>query len=197
MRGKAWIQPQEGLAFSFSYPSQNIPTLTSLEVGIHIAEFFKKLNLPLSLKWPNDLINSKGEKCGGIILNNHSDFFIVGVGINLSSSPQLVREHFPAGALIEGAKKPPLFDTFKWPTKELPSLIYQFLLDNREKDEAKIPQQWEKYCYHLNKKVKVIDDQQETVGLFLGVNELGQAKIKTQKQNDALLISTGSLFLVN
>ena len=62
--------------------------LTGLSLAIGAA-LWRAFGMTLRLKWPNDLLNNKGEKVAGILIETKAQNVIVGVGINLIMTPQL------------------------------------------------------------------------------------------------------------
>jgi BirA family biotin operon repressor/biotin-[acetyl-CoA-carboxylase] ligase len=163
-QGKLWIHQKDSLAFSFSLRPCEIPTLTPLEVAVLIGIFFKEHNL--KLKWPNDLLNEKGEKCGGILTQNIDGILFIGVGINLSLGRSIEeRKSYPAGSLNIGNVS----------LKKLSNDIYQFILSNRLAP-SKIRELWPKSCIHLNKEVEIDD----ICGVFKGIGPIGEALVSNK-----------------
>ena len=81
--GSRWVHFAGSLAFSLSLPPHSRTGLTPLEVGAALTSFFASLGHRISLKWPNDLLNDKGEKCGGILCSLvDADTVVAGIGIN-------------------------------------------------------------------------------------------------------------------
>ncbi|MEA5509078.1 biotin--[acetyl-CoA-carboxylase] ligase [Crocosphaera sp. UHCC 0190] len=87
--GRSWYSPPGGLYLSLALPfnllAHNAPHLTLLSAW-GIAKALHKHNLPLKLKWPNDLI-LEGRKLGGIksetrIQQGIIYQGIIGIGIN-------------------------------------------------------------------------------------------------------------------
>ncbi len=86
--GRAWVMhPGQGVAFSVA---TRLPAGTSLEglslaVGAALAEALAVLDVPVRLKWPNDLLLFGG-KLGGILIEaqwlGQTPMVIVGVGLN-------------------------------------------------------------------------------------------------------------------
>ncbi|MBF0299590.1 MAG: biotin--[acetyl-CoA-carboxylase] ligase [Oligoflexia bacterium] len=203
--GRIWDYFENALAFSFLLPANQIKTLTSLEIAILIIEFLSiKYKTELYLKWPNDILNSRGEKCGGILL----DFFdqnllIVGVGLNLANSlnDKIFFPHFekyisPAGYIFDSAEL--LFnqiskENFK---KEMPLNIYNYIIHNRKNSED-IINCWNKLSIHINKLVKIIETAEEKKkyleGIFIGIGASGEALIKIE--NEIKSVFVGSLIL--
>lgn len=184
-RGTAWKHLEQALAFSFTLKPSKELTLTPLEVGCLLARFFSP---SLLLKWPNDLINIRNEKVGGIICQLLGDTIVVGVGINLYVDPKQDFDFpYPIGGLFEN--KPELKENFH---ESLPQDIYSYILKHRL-EPKEISEQFTKYCSHLNKRVKITDHAKEFSGYFLGISTLGEAILESNGEKTNIL--TGSLRL--
>jgi len=85
-RGRSWeFHPNFSFCFSLALkvPSSHLSTL-SITTGLLCVEYFK--NLPLFLKWPNDIILSD-QKVGGILVESRhfeeaDSYAVIGVGLN-------------------------------------------------------------------------------------------------------------------
>ena len=96
--GKVWMSRKGDLTCSFlinqSVPFKDIGKINIIFVNI-LLNFFKNFQIkyPIKYKWPNDIkINDR--KISGILVetfsnNKNIESFIVGVGINLVSSPKV------------------------------------------------------------------------------------------------------------
>ena len=181
-QGSGWNHFSQALAFSFTLKPSKTLTLTPLEIGIHIAEFFSPQS---TLKWPNDLLNKKKEKIGGIICQLYKDVILVGIGINLLLTDENISGYpYPIGALFDEIT---LKDNFK---EELPHQIYEHILSNRLGDNE-IIDKWIKYSCHLNQKVSIQDNNNKDEGIFIGLGKNGEAILKTETDQKKIL--TGSL----
>lgn len=89
-RGKAWVSPVgRQLTFSVGISSAQPPLLwmgLALAVGVEVAHALRAINIPATLKWPND-IEIHGAKLGGILVEMEADFdgpsrVVVGLGLN-------------------------------------------------------------------------------------------------------------------
>lgn len=171
-RGKEWVFFENSLAFSFTLKPNSVLTLTSLEIGILIIQFFKTLNLTLLQKWPNDLMNEKGEKCGGIIQQIYQDQVIVGVGINLSSNgKESVAAEIPIGSLnlkLSSDER-----------EELPLKIVNFINQHRLQSQE-IKNLFNLHHYYQNKLVTITDEEKKVSGKFIGISEFGEALLVSQ-----------------
>lgn len=93
-RNRVWqTRPGENLTFSFCFhPHQlkRLPSLTLL-VAVACAEAIETLiNIPIQIKWPNDLF-ADGCKISGILiesalLGNKVDNLVVGIGLNVNQT---------------------------------------------------------------------------------------------------------------
>ncbi len=182
-RGTHWQHLPEALAFSFTLKPNDTLTLTPLEVGCLLANFFSP---ELLVKWPNDLINSKKEKVGGIICQLVGDVIVVGVGINLYVDSALSFDFpYPIGGIF--TDKPELKENFH---QSLPEEIYQFILKNRL-SPSEVQSQFSKYCSHQEQEVKITDHSKEFNGKFVGITIHGEAILEQDGVRTNVL--TGSL----
>ncbi len=109
-RGRAWQMP-EGAGIAFSVATR-LPAGTALEglslaVGVALAERLELLDLPVALKWPNDLL-IRSRKVGGVLVEAHwrgekEPIVVVGVGLNHTAAPALPNDPWqvPATALTD------------------------------------------------------------------------------------------------
>jgi BirA family biotin operon repressor/biotin-[acetyl-CoA-carboxylase] ligase len=151
---------------SFTLKPNEVLTLTSAEVSILICEYFKS---KIKIKWPNDLINSEGQKCGGVILQKVGDTLVVGVGLNMTFIPK-DKFDYPVGSILN-------IDT-KFSAQNESKNLYAFILKNRLSRTA-VKSRWQKLCSHLNKEVVLIEESVEFHGKFLGIGDHGQAILES------------------
>lgn len=99
--GRNWDARSDGLAFSLIWP--DCDERLSIAVGVGVAEAIESVAGPTQcgLKWPNDIWMAQ-KKTGGILVERvetvldqtkakqSQAFAVIGVGINVGSSPQLV-----------------------------------------------------------------------------------------------------------
>ncbi|MDA9189423.1 biotin--[acetyl-CoA-carboxylase] ligase [bacterium] len=186
-RQNTWQHFHNSLAFSFTLKVNEIKTLTSLEMAIHIKTFFEKLNIDLALKWPNDLYY-RDKKCGGILLDLfEQDLCIVGVGINLHSEvPDSKKLDFDF-SLVD--LNPSLMEI-----SQIPMSLVEHINQNRL-SASEVYQQFNESCMHLNRQVEICDDKTKVVGKYLKIGKNGQAIIELPG-GELQSVYTGSLNLV-
>ncbi len=182
-QGAPWSHFDEALAFSFTLEPNETLTLTPLEIGILLAKFFKPNVL---LKWPNDLLNNRNEKTGGILCQLVGEKIVVGIGINLISGKKEKSFDYPVGSLFK--ERSQLKGNYK---KLLPFEIVEHIKKNRLSSEE-TREIFFNYCAHRNQNVEIINGSQSISGKFVGIGENGEALL----ENDQGKISkhlTGSL----
>ena len=118
-RGARWIsRPGSSILFSLcricGLPSQSLAGL-SMAVGVALRETLARdFSLPLRLKWPNDLLDSRRRKIGGVLIEaapvapvgdeKPASRVVVGVGVNMFTTAQMRREiDRPAAGLFVAA----------------------------------------------------------------------------------------------
>jgi BirA family biotin operon repressor/biotin-[acetyl-CoA-carboxylase] ligase len=104
--GRTWVGiPGDTLAFSLSFPllaeshsSSWLPLLT----GHVLCGVLRNAGiLAASVKWPNDVMVG-GEKVAGILVEALAHAYVVGVGVNVSSSPVGISGHGATSLLQHG-----------------------------------------------------------------------------------------------
>lgn len=179
-RENIWQSGSGSLAMSFTLKPNEVLTLTSAEVSILLCEYFKGKT---QIKWPNDLLNIKDEKCGGVLLQKIGETLIVGIGLNLSFNPKQNFD-YPVGAISECNFQP----------KSEAKSIYEFILQNRMTPEQ-VKEKYKFLCSHLNKNVIITEDSTSFHGKFLGIGEHGQAIVESSLEIKELY--NGSLRIKN
>jgi BirA family transcriptional regulator, biotin operon repressor / biotin---[acetyl-CoA-carboxylase] ligase len=178
-RDNVWIDSPTTLCFSLNMiPSKQI-TFSALEMSILACRFFESKGVQLKLKWPNDLLDNKKKKCAGILVQNIHNQCLVGIGVNLSPLP------FGFGGVFEA-----IHEVNK---KEWVNEIGTFIHANRYSDVSALREDWEKRCIHMRKKVTIIDGDEKTQGIFMGLGDHGEAII--QRDNKFVKCFNGSLIL--
>jgi BirA family biotin operon repressor/biotin-[acetyl-CoA-carboxylase] ligase len=173
-RDNYWESNEHSLCFSMTLLPHQELTLSSAELSIIVANYYG-----LFVKWPNDLINSNGKKCGGILIQKVHNFLIVGIGLNLYPS-KLQNYAIESGPIFE---TPKVF-SYSEESHKLATYIHNKRLRN-------VHNQWENRCVHLNKKVSIVEDGSSIQGRFIGIGKFGEALIETPKET--LHIYNGSL----
>lgn len=179
-RNNSWHQFENSLAFSFTCKAFSPVTLSPLAIAVEICELFKENSISLKLKWPNDILNLNGKKMGGILCEVlNQDLILVGVGLNLYPSDELVFD-YPHGFIFEEKS---FFSKDQF---------FINLMNRIEKRGYSYKENWEKYCYHLGKKVQIKESDGQVNGVFEGLGPHGEALLKLDS-GELKSLFTGSL----
>ena len=95
-RGKEWISPKGNIYLSFmikyDLKIKDHFLFTAITANSIVNFLSKYINMEVAIKWPNDIIIN-GKKISGILTKieelNNEKFIIIGIGINISSSPEI------------------------------------------------------------------------------------------------------------
>ncbi|MFN3761585.1 MAG: biotin--[acetyl-CoA-carboxylase] ligase [Anaerolineae bacterium] len=140
-------------------------------------------DLPVSLKWPNDLIVVRGEswrKLGGLLAEtglsgDRLEFVIVGVGVNVNIPPEVLPDLAPDATSI-------LAETGRMTDREV--LLDRFLNGVRGRYErwqaGERPwAEWAARLATLGRPVRVVTGEGERYGIAEGVDEDGALLLRT------------------
>lgn len=178
-RGNQWIDQSNALAFSFTLQAHSKQTLTPLELGALLSLYIeKKFDKEIFLKWPNDILTSKGEKVGGILCQLKGSTVVAGIGLNLGHSnnvSEICNDRYTVSTVLDSYISSDL-------QHEIPHEIVQFIKSNRL-DEQTVIEEWKKRCLHIDKPVTIINDSNEVSGIFKGIGQWGQAVIEIDKES--------------
>ena len=108
-RGKKWISKKGNLFLTIFFNINNqlsIKKLTSLNLFILKKIITNQIKVKTHVKLPNDILIYKKKVCGilqEIIFKNNIKYLIIGVGININSSPLI--KNYPTTYLNRYSKK--------------------------------------------------------------------------------------------
>ncbi len=169
-RGKSWSSPLGGLYCSLILKPINKPVSSYSQLPFLIAVAIEKAlhsllpTLPLTLKWPNDiLIDDK--KVGGILIEIEEEAAVVGFGLNIDSHPvdaTHLNEYFYSPLTVEDVLKPTL------------KMIWKTYQDWLKNGFEIIQKEWIKSAYQLGDMI----ERNGIKGQFLGISEEGAMLLK-------------------
>ncbi|MBY0462812.1 MAG: biotin--[acetyl-CoA-carboxylase] ligase [Alphaproteobacteria bacterium] len=170
--GKSWNSPVGGLYCSLILKPHSKPIASYSQLAFVIAVGIQKAlhsllpTLPLTLKWPNDvLINAK--KVSGILIEIEGQDVVVGMGINIDSHPETgthLNEYFYNPLTVENVLKPVLKNV--WDT-------YQNWIQSGFES---IQTEWLKYAYQLGE----ILERDGIKGRFIGISAEGAMLLENE-----------------
>lgn len=83
-----WVSEPGNLfaAWRLPLPDRKWSRVLPVVLGWILCRGFAEMNVPLQLKWPNDLL-LHGRKVGGILIEERGDVLLAGIGLNMVSCP--------------------------------------------------------------------------------------------------------------
>ncbi len=119
-RKRGWVSPAGNLHASWYWPLPETNTalhpqwdgLLSLMAGFVFSRVFKEFHVPVTIKWPNDLLTD-GRKFAGILMERRDRHILAGIGVNTAHFPdaRYLREDAAVAATslaVQGVDLPPL-----------------------------------------------------------------------------------------
>ncbi|MBE1424963.1 BirA family biotin operon repressor/biotin-[acetyl-CoA-carboxylase] ligase [Desulfomicrobium macestii] len=103
---RTWISQPGNLfaAWRLPMPPSSWQNMLSVLVGWVMCRGLGELGVPVTLKWPNDIL-LHGRKIGGILIEERGDVLLAGIGLNIASCPEdadLRRDHACVAANLGG-----------------------------------------------------------------------------------------------
>jgi biotin-(acetyl-CoA carboxylase) ligase len=144
-------------------------SFTALEMSVLVARFFEFEGCKLGLKWPNDLWDSRGRKCGGILVQGSGNDLYAGVGVNLFS------DHKDFGGVY--------LESFEFDKKSWSLRLAEFITTHRYSDTQELKKDWELRCQHMGAHVTISEGQEVAEGIFSGLGNSGEAILNTAGGN--------------
>ncbi|WP_424766236.1 biotin--[acetyl-CoA-carboxylase] ligase [Paenibacillus sp. sgz302251] len=184
--GRGWISPRgKGIWMSMvlrpSVPIHFAPQLTLL-TAVALCRSLKRItDLPIGIKWPNDLLIN-GKKISGILLESAAEderlrYVIAGIGISVNLEEADYPEELltKATSLLVAAGQ-------KWDRTEI---IAHFLKEweqlytlYQEQGFSPIITLWEALSVSLGVQVRLITPQGDIVGIPIGLDESGAIRVE-------------------
>ncbi len=88
-QGRSWHSPLGNIYASLRLPtpSKEWDVILSLLCGYCLQQSFVALGFSALLKWPNDILLG-GQKVAGLLLEERNGEFLLGIGVNVATSPK-------------------------------------------------------------------------------------------------------------
>ncbi len=190
-QGKTWLSEADSSIFSILLPLKSkaiVPGSASLKTALAIhKQLSKEINEPLTLKWPNDIYNTKGKVAGSLlelVALPHYRALVIGVGINHSPPKNMQTASYIAS-----------FDLKPFLEGLLTNLSVDNLLSHEKADDLWLSDWQAVDFFHINEPLQLIQ-QGENSALpvtYLGINAQGQALVQGEEKVYKLTSGANSL----
>ncbi|MFZ6687795.1 biotin--[acetyl-CoA-carboxylase] ligase [Undibacterium sp. SXout11W] len=196
--GRSWSSEAGSmLMFSIAWPMANASHQLMglpLAVGVALAETLHSLDLPVQLKWPNDVLRD-GKKLAGILIESAAKkdggtWIVAGIGLNLQVSDTFEAQ---IGRPIAEAPWLARMDRNALTAALLNALARAFDQFEREGFSAFLAR-WNKLHAYANQEVRIIDQGQVLqTGFALGVDATGCLVLQTASGQVSIVAGDVSL----
>lgn len=161
-----WNSLAGTLCFSLTVTPSPVVSFTALEISLLVLRFFSEKGRTLKLKWPNDLWDQKGKKCGGILIQGLQNSYLAGIGLNIFT------DDAEYGSIYA--------DEFHFSREQMAKDLATFIHSHRYESVTELKADWEAHCGHLNQRVRVTENDNICEGQFLGLGHHGEALVESQ-----------------
>jgi BirA family biotin operon repressor/biotin-[acetyl-CoA-carboxylase] ligase len=191
-RGNSWVSQKGNLFASFAFEIKanelcHMVILSAVAVLKTISHFIK--DAKIEVKWPNDVLVN-GEKISGILFEKADDnFWVMGVGINIVSNPELVDIKYNATSLHNLGIYIDRLSVLEHLTNVLDKLLEHY----QTSGFSQIKQTWLDNAYNLGNAVLIKQEKQTIDGIFLTIDDNGAMVLKTNEEIKKILV--GDLFV--
>ncbi len=184
--GRSWISLEGNLFMSMGVEF-NIRELAALVfmVSLSLLNTIKHICVgsDVLLKWPNDVLLN-GKKVSGILLEKGSDnYMIVGIGVNIVSSPENSDLLYPATNLASAGIK---IDRIEFLKQYL--MQFEQIKDIYARDGvSKIVELWLSFAKGVGKNIIVRTPKESKQGVFVGIDNDGRLLLQTLQGLEKIL----------
>lgn len=191
-RGHTWISENGNLFMSMAFQAkaQDLSRLVIIS-GIAVMHTVKHFcpSVDIKLKWPNDVLVGGGKISGILFERGPYDFWIMGVGINVVSHPDLgVSGYATAGLNALGAKTDRIAVLKKF-IANWNTLLYIY----RQEGFTLLKQIWVNNAYNLNKPIVIQQENNNKSGIFAGIDDNGCLLLKNGQMIETVI--AGDMFV--
>jgi len=169
--------PKENLMFSLLIKDQILLkkyNILSIVGAALITELIESYGVKdVSIKWPNDVLIKNKKVCGILLEGQILEYLVVGVGLNIN------QKAFPDG-LRRPATSLSLELNEDLDIKNIRNKLFKMIIGELSNlDENKYLQFFRKHNYLLNKRVRVLVNDQPFIGEVVGIDDKFFLQIKT------------------
>ena len=183
--GRCWMSPKGNLYLSAVVKEYDARTpLLAFVVAVSVADALKDFNV--RLKWPNDVLLTGG-KVAGILLERTENKIIVGIGVNIVSSPTenmlYKTAHLNGRITVEQAMD------------KILTALSENIAIFEDSGFERIRQKWLQVAKGLGQTIKVQQPNQTMIGVFKDLSPQGELVLELPDKT-VQKITAGDVFLI-
>ena len=178
-RGRFWLSlPGAAVLFSAHLPMAKPASGLTVAAGVGLWRVLKQY-ADVKLKWPNDLLDCRGRKLGGILTEARGGGIVIGVGINLHLTAKMAEAiGKPAAGLadIATAALPPLAELAKMLAVQVRDVCQKF---NAEGFVPFLPDALRAHFPQTGAPMAITGGGENSAGVFAGFADDGALLLKS------------------
>ena len=188
-RGRQWISPFGSHIYMSMYwcLEQGISAAMGLSVvaALAVSDAINQLyNVDVELKWPND-IYANGKKLAGILIELEgqaleSSHCVIGIGLNINMPTKAAEDIDQPWTDLQSATSADIDRNQLVST--LTNCLIARLKQHKESGIVTMLDDWHKQDLYLNKPVRLITGEKETLGICRGINNQGALLLEVDGQ---------------
>lgn len=198
-RGKQWASPKgSGIWMSFLLRPEILPqkaSMLTLVTALAVRQaIFKVCQLPVLIKWPNDIV-SGGRKVCGMLTEMSAElewvhYVVIGIGINVNMKefPEEIRET-ATSLRMECERKINRSSLIAAFGEAFEEYYEQFM---KTGDLSLLMEEYNQYLVNCGEKVKIIDPAGEYTGVSAGINAQGELLV-TDEEGSLRTVRSGEV----
>lgn len=192
---RGWVAPaRSGLTFSVLLRPQRVPPASRgwlpLLAGVAVAEALAGLapDLPVALKWPNDVLaGAEQRKLGGILVELVGDAAVVGIGLNVTLRADELPVPTATSLALEGAQVD-RDSLLRAVLRRLASRYRTWLAAGGDPEPSGLRAGYVELCTTLGRTVRVHRPARpELLGTAAGIDAHGQLLVDTADQGRQII----------
>ena len=182
-----WISPKGNLYLSIIINlknEKNLPEFSFLS-ALSIVQSIQQIdttNNIVKIKWPNDILLNTKKLCG-ILIEKEKDKVIIGIGVNIISSPNPKLTPYPTTNLLQNKITTTPFD---FANSILDNLIQNINLKENEGFD-KIISLITPFMYKFKETIYISTNNKTLTGIFSGLNENGALVLQTPNKKEKII----------
>jgi len=177
--GRIWESPSGNLFASTIVRLRDtdpLPASLAFVTAVAVFDAVRQMapQVPICVKWPNDILTPDGAKLCGVLLERASDAVVVGIGLNLVWHPQNL-DRKVTDLLTLGATPPDA----QTAVEMVAEVFARYLAIWRQSGLEVIVRQWEARAHPRGTALSAkLPDGEHLDGLYAGLNEDGALQLR-------------------
>jgi|GEM_PF-3449679 len=182
-QGRTWSESDQALYYTLIFDLGKKIDLTgfSLVVGLATVDVLSSYNAEVYLKWPNDVVDKDKRKLSGVLIEKDNNNLVVGIGVNLLSTPQEVPMAVSVYDLINSEVHPSEF------AGKLTSSLIRYWEEYKKYGFSYFRQDWLNTAYRYSEDIEISTVKGVIKGKFYDISDVGELIIDTGVNKESVM----------